>query len=246
MREDTGGAGGGGFAQNVAKLLERVEYRRCETGEDLEAIYRLRYKAYLNHGSVVESPTKITTDRFDDAPNSHRFGIYIDNELVSTVRLHHLTRDTPYSPIMDVFGDMLMPRLMRGETFINPTMLAADPFSSTLHRAIPYVTLRLAVVANSYFNTTNCICVIRDDHTAFYKRIFGAVQVGEPRPYPPFTVKVMLYDSVCSINMQPTLERFPFFRSRPSEQRMLFGRPDEGGLAPLTVLPTARYLLQAA
>ncbi len=26
------------FARNVLDLLERVEYRRCESGEDLEAI----------------------------------------------------------------------------------------------------------------------------------------------------------------------------------------------------------------
>lgn len=181
--------GGSAFADNVATLLERVEYRRCEKGEDLEAIYRLRYKAYRNHGTVPQSAERVTTDLFDDTPNCYRFGVWIDNELVSTVRLHHLTHEQPYSSVMDIFGDIISPRLERGETFINPTMFAADPYFATIYRALPYVTLRLAVVANSHFDTTSCICVIRDDHTAFYKRVFGAVQVGEPRPHPSFTVK---------------------------------------------------------
>ncbi|TIU61115.1 MAG: hypothetical protein E5W25_29540, partial [Mesorhizobium sp.] len=32
------------FARNVSAMLERTEYRRCDKGEDLEDIYRLRYK----------------------------------------------------------------------------------------------------------------------------------------------------------------------------------------------------------
>ncbi len=238
--------GGSAFADNVAALLERVEYRRCEKGEDLEAIYRLRYKAYRNHGTVPQSAERVTTDRFDDTPNCYRFGVWIDNELVSTVRLHHLTHEQPYSSVMDIFGDIISPRLERGETFINPTMFAADPYFATIYRALPYVTLRLAVVANSHFDTTSCICVIRDDHTAFYKRVFGAVQVGEPRPHPSFTVNVMLYDSPCAINMQPTLDRFPFFRSTALERRLLFGQSAKGEVGSLTILPTARYMKNAA
>jgi hypothetical protein len=238
--------GGSAFADNVAALLERVEYRRCEKGEDLEAIYRLRYKAYRNHGTVPQTAERITTDRYDDSPNCYRYGVWIDNELVSTVRLHHLTREMPYSSVMDIFGDLIWPRLERGESFINPTMFAADPHYATIYRALPYVTLRLAVVANTYFDTTSCICVIRNDHTAFYKRVFGAMQVGEPRPHPSFTVNVMLYDSPCAINMKPTLERFPFFRSTALERRLLFGPAARDEVGSLTILPTARYMKSAA
>lgn len=238
--------GGSAFADNVSALLERAEYRRCEKGEDLEAIYRLRYKAYRNHGTIPTSAERMTTDRYDESPNCYRFGVWLDNELVSTVRLHRLTREMPYSSVMDVFGDVIAPRLDRGETFINPTMFAADPYYATVYRALPYVTLRLAVVANTYFDTTSCICVIRNDHTAFYKRVFGSEQVGEPRPHPSFTVNVMLYDSPCAINMQPTLERFPFFRSTALERRLLFGRATKGEVGSLTILPTARYMKNAA
>lgn len=237
---------GSSFSRNVATLLERVEYRRCDSGEDLEAIYRLRYRAYRANQFVAESADRITTDLYDETPNCYRFGVFIDNELVSTVRIHHVTQAEPFAPIMTSFEDVLAPRLERGETFINPTLLAADPQAAVIYRALPYVTLRIAVIANSYFDTTSCICVVRAEHTAFYRRIFGAVQVGEPRAYPPFTVPVMLYDSDCATNMPRTLERFPFFKSKPVEQRLLFARPEGRESAPLTILPTARYLQQAA
>jgi hypothetical protein len=234
------------FVRSVEAVLERCEYRRCETGEDVEAICRLRYKAYRAHGFVPVSRKQMTRDEIDDLPNSYRFGVFIDGELVSTVRIHHLTAEHPHAPVMGVYGDVFEPRLERGETFNNPSLLAADPALTSLHRVLPYVTLRLAVIANDWFGTTATVCLIRDEHTAFYRRTFGAEQVGEPRPYRPFTVPVMLYESNCAQNMRPTERRFPFFCSTPMERRMLFGKPKQGELAPLTVLPTARYGRAAA
>jgi N-acyl amino acid synthase FeeM len=234
------------FARNVLSLLERVEYRRCESGEDLEAIYRLRYKAYRLHGFLSESSDQMMSDALDDAPNCYRFGVFVDDALVCTVRIHHLSPEQPDAPAMTTFGDILRPRLLRGESFINPTLLAAEPEFMATNRALPYITLRLGLVASIYFDATACIGVIRAEHTAFYRRVFGAVQVGQPRNYPPFTVPVMLYDANCALNRERILRRFPFFNSTAIEQRLLFRRPERGETVPLTILPTAKYSLAAA
>ncbi len=240
-------AGGSSFVRNVTELLDRVEYRRCESGEDLEDVYRLRYKSFRTHGLLLaEAPEHKMADALDEAPNCYRFGVYMDNALVSTVRVHHITKQTPFAPIMTVFGDLLRPRLERGESFIDPSRLAIDPDYTSIHRALPYVTLRLAVIANAYFDTTSCVSMIREEHTSFYRRVFGSEQVCEPRLYPPFTMPIYFYESRCDLNMRRTVERFSFFRSTLSEQRMLFGQPDHGGLAPLTILPTAKYMHHAA
>ena len=47
------------FARNVTAMLERTEYRRCDKGEDLEDVYRLRYKSYRfeRHGSGQREPS---------------------------------------------------------------------------------------------------------------------------------------------------------------------------------------------
>ncbi|MEP9387932.1 hypothetical protein [Mesorhizobium sp. KR9-304] len=234
------------FSSKVEALLERIEYRRCESGEDLEDIYRLRYKAYKLHGFIEESSNQMVTDDLDDAPNCYRFGVFIDGELVSTVRIHHISEAEPYGPVMKTFDDILRPRLLRGESFINPTMLAAEPYYRSPLQALPYLTLRLGLVASVYFDATSCIGVVREEHTAFYRRIFGAVPVGEARAYPPISVPVILYDANCAANRQPILKRFPFFKSTPVEQRMLFAKPAKGELAPLTILPTAKYYRDAA
>jgi hypothetical protein len=234
------------FSRSVSALLEHIEYRRCESGEDIEAIYRLRYDAYLASGMITGSSTRIVEDEFDDLPNSYRFGIFIDGELASTIRVHHVHPQMPVSPSVQVFGDELKPRLAAGETFIDPSRFAADSEFSRAFKALPYVTLRLAVAACSYFDVDYCLTAIKEEHTGFYRRIFGSEQTMPSRTYPGLVCPVYLFQSKCSENMAKTIERFPFFKSTPFEQRMLFARPPKGELAPLTILPTAKYMKRAA
>ena len=234
------------FAKSVTALLDRVEYRRCETGEDLEAIYRLRYDSYRATGMVADAASRMVVDEYDELANSYRFAVFIDGELVSTIRLHHVSAEHPRSPSMTVFGDELLPRLQAGETFIDPSRFAADLQVSKQLRVLPYLTIRLAVVACFYFNPTRCLSAIKEEHAAFYKRIFNAKQTLPSRLYPGLTMPVFLYESHPKEIADNTLRRFPFFRSTAAEQRMLFARPGQGELAPLTILPTAKYHRPAA
>lgn len=234
------------FSRNVASFLDRIEYRRCETGEDVEDIYRLRYNSYLAAGMIRAEATPMVVDAYDELPNSYRFGVYYDGHLVSTLRLHHVSADQPSSPSATVFKDTLAPRLAAGQTFIDPSRFAADfEWSSTL-RVLPYLTLRLAVVACKYFQPDYCLTAVKEEHTGFYHRIFRSELATEPRTYPGLTCPVALYESKCSENMDKTIERFPFFKSTAMEQRLLFDRPVTGLHAPLTVLPTAKYMKDAA
>ena len=86
------------FARHVAAMLERTEYRRCMSGEDLESIYRLRYDAYRLNDLVPDNPEHVVHDDYDDLPNCHIFGVYVDGHLVSTIRLHRVTKAMPHSP----------------------------------------------------------------------------------------------------------------------------------------------------
>ena len=170
----------------------------------------------------------MVVDDLDDTPNCYRFGVFIDHELVATVRIHHITKAEPYGPIMRTFDDVLRPRLQRGESFINPTMLASEPHYRSPLRALPYLTLRLGLVASVHFDATSCIGVVRDEHTAFYRRVFGAVQVGQPRAYPPFNVPVVFYDADCATNRRASSGAFRSSnRRRWSSACCLPSRPRE-------------------
>jgi hypothetical protein len=234
------------FVQNVFSLLERTEYRRCEKGDDLQDIYRLRYKAYRMNEVVPDNEDRIIHDELDEVPNVYKFGIYIDQVLVSTLRVHHVTAATPWSASMKTFSDILQPMLDRGVTFVCMSRFGSDPEASKLFPQLPYVTLRLASMACLYFNVPYGLSTVREDHGGFYRRIYRSKKIGPGRPYPGFVKKVELYMTDAHTDQASFFARFPFFQSTPLERRMLFARPAHGELAPLIILPTAKYLDRAA
>lgn len=234
------------FARNVEAMLERTEYRRCDKGEDLEEVYRLRYKSYRSNDMVPDNENHVIHDELDETPNAFRFGVYIDQQLVSTLRIHHVTKATPWSPSTKAFGDIVTPMLERGLTFICPSRFASDPEWSRVYPQIPYLTLRLAGMACFHFNAPYCLSTIREDHAGFYKRIYYAEKISGSRPYPGVFNHVVLYRADVNAIRERSFQRFPFFRSTPMEQRLMFGKPEQGELAPLTILPTAKYYREAA
>lgn len=239
-------AEGSSFARNVTAMLERTEYRRCDRGEDLEDVYRLRYKAYRSNDMIPDNESHVIHDELDEVPNVYRFGIYIDRQLVSTLRIHHVTRLTPWSPSTKAFGDVIGPMLDAGQTFICPSRFASDPEWSRVYPQIPYLTLRLAGMACFHFGAPYCLSTVREDHAGFYRRIYYAERIAGPRPYPGVFNQVVLYRADVNAIRERSFQRFPFFRSTPMEQRLMFGEPPLGELAPLTILPTAKYYRDAA
>lgn len=234
------------FINNVLSLLERTDYRRCDQGEDLEALYRLRYKAYRAIGMVPENIERADHDAFDETPNCYKFGIFIDGHLASTIRLHHVTQSERRSPSTAVFGDLLHPLLDEGASFIDPTRFAVDPDHSRLYPQIPYLTLRLAGMACFHFDAPYCLSAIREEHVAFYRRIYCCQPLGEPRTFPGLNSPISLHVAHVDAIRERSFRRYPFFQSTRLEQRLLFAAPVSGESAPLTVLPTAKYLREAA
>ena len=125
-------------------------------------------------------------DEFDELPNAFCYGIYIDGRLVSSLRLHHVTREHKVSPSYSVFPDVLDPLLEAGHTFIDPGRFTADLEASLAYPALPFLTLRIAVMAVWHFRVKYCLSTVRPEHVAFYRRVFNSTKLGRcpllPRP----------------------------------------------------------------
>src|ERR1700716_4227049 len=105
--------------ERTADPLEHIDYRLAETPEEKDKIYRLRYRAYLREGAILPSESERVTDRYDDLPNNWTFGIYVHGELYSSIRISVLTSEWRLSPSVDLFGDVLHPKLDEGLVFID-------------------------------------------------------------------------------------------------------------------------------
>jgi hypothetical protein len=206
-------------------LFDRVDYRLVETPEERDSIYLLRYRAYLQGGLISPSESRRVSDRYDDAPNVWIFGIFVDGELCGSFRLHVLTSEWRMSYTTELFGDVLHPRLDRGEVFVDPARFVADPEKAQRFPELPYLTVRLAYMACEHFNADTGLAMVRTDHQAFYRRVFLSETITEPRPFPGWdTKKVVLMASDFRNVREKILARFPIMRSNAFERRMLFER----------------------
>jgi hypothetical protein len=205
-------------------LFDRVDYRPIETPEDKDQLYLMRYRAYRQGGLIPPSESERYSDRYDDAPDALTFGIYVDGELCSSIRLHVLTSERRMSYTTELFGDILFPRLDKGEVFIDPARFVADPEKAQRFPELPYLTVRLVFLACEYFNADTGLALVRATHQGFYRRVFLNETIAEPRPFPNALAQVALMASDFRAVRETVLARFPIMRSSAFERRMLFQR----------------------
>jgi N-acyl amino acid synthase FeeM len=205
-------------------LFDRIDYRRIETPEEKDHLYLMRYRAYRHGDLIPPSESGRYSDRYDNAPDAQTFGIYVDGELCSSIRLHVLTPERRMSYTTELFGDILHPRLDKGEVFIDPARFVADPEKAQRYPELPYLTVRLVFLACEYFNADTGLALVRASHQGFYRRVFLNETIAEPRPFPNALAQVALMASDFRKVKERVMDRFPIMRSSAFERRMLFQR----------------------
>lgn len=233
------------FSERISALLEKVDYRLAVTDEDRDAIYRLRYDAYLKEGAIPPSFARRFSDKYDDLDNCLSYAVFVDGELAASLRLHVASASYPKLPALGVFADILVPRLEAGLTIIDPTRFVIDQAIARRHPELPYVTTRIGWMAGEYFRADMILATVRTEHQAFYKRVFGHQTIADARLYPtlikPLSLMILDYFAM----KDRVHQRYPFFRSTLFERRMLF---DLAAAVPATAPGerSERYLPQMA
>lgn len=219
----TSGAGSvSRFAGTLIDLLDRVSYRRVSLSDQFDPVYRLRYEAYRREEFVPINSQRVTVDPYDYSPNVYCYGVYIDEALVSSVRFHHVTPQVQDSPGRSVWPEVLDPVLADGGSYIDPSRFTADHEASLAYPALPFLTLRVVVMAAIHFRARYVLSAVREEHGAFYKRVFSAMQMGEPRNFAELTFPMVLYMADVPLIQDQVFSRYPFFRSTAEERTALF------------------------
>lgn len=225
------------FALTLIDLLDRVHYRRVSVTEQFDPVYRLRYEAYRREEFIPVNSQQITRDSYDEAPNCYCFGVYIDDRLVSSIRLHIVTPQERTSPSRGIWPEVLDGILDKGGSYIDPSRFTADHDASLAFPALPYLTLRMAVMACEHFKATYCISSVRPEHAPFYRRVFGSEQLAGEGYWGELTFPVCLYASYIPVMYPRVITRYPFFNSTAEEREILFGAEPRPVRA---IAPTAR------
>jgi hypothetical protein len=210
------------FAYRVASLSSRIDWARAETTEERQAIFRLRYQAYLREGMIPTNPFERFTDVADSAENSYLFGVYIDGKLASSLRLHIGSKDYPDVPSLEIFPHVLQPLLDAGRVIVDCTHLVADEGLSRQYPVLPYITLRPCMLAAEYFRGDDLLASVRLEHQAFYRRAFNYRVLCEPRQHPPLKKHRSLMSLYFPVAAHQLYEKYPFLCSSAFERVRLF------------------------
>lgn len=222
-------------------LMDDIEYRRVVSREDLEDIGRLRQRSYRAYG-IMHRDSPIIDD-LDRHSHARVFAIHHRGELVSTIRLHHVTSEHRCGTSYELFPDVLGPLLDQGMSFIDSVRHASDP-DLLSELPVPFLTLRLVAMACHYFKASYTLAPVKRSHAALYRRAFGATQFAEERQHPDFSVPFVLFASSYSQLYDSIMfSRYPFFQSLPRERELLYAPLSQLETTPLTIRPTARYAI---
>jgi hypothetical protein len=217
------------FSDRVLRLLERVEHRVASTPDEREAAFRLRFEAYQKIGFLQRSDgDQLYDPRYDDAPNAWITTTFIDGELAGTVRVNIGAGENAVLPGLQVFADVLVPKLSAGQVVAEFTRLAARLSLSSIYPELAYVVMRPAFMAAEHCAADWAVGTPRSEHIAFYRRAFGATVWRPPRDYPGLTAKLACVGAEYRLARQFVELRYPFFKSDPAERERLFGPSRHG------------------
>ena len=74
---------GSSFADRGLELLEKLEYRRADTEEEREEIFRFRYQCYLDERAILPNPEERFTDHYDELGSTWLVGIHFEGRIVA-------------------------------------------------------------------------------------------------------------------------------------------------------------------
>ncbi|RLQ87785.1 hypothetical protein D8780_05775 [Notoacmeibacter ruber] len=210
--------------ERVFHLMDRMTVRRPTTGEDWEDIFRLRYNAYRTRDYIESNENRLDSDHFDFATNTFVFGIYVDEVLAMSIRLHHLNREHPDGPSSESYPDQLLSRIVLGQSFIDCSRFAIDPdLDPTVDRAaLRFMPPRLSAMAALFYEADYILHLVRPRHKAFYQRYFHAETFATGGECGTVTFPVDLTATRIGANDQTMLDRLPFLHSLETERAMLF------------------------
>ncbi len=234
------------FADRMLRLLERVEHRIAKSAAEREAVFHLRYLAYLKNGLLTpRADEQLYDERYDDAPNAKIVMTFIDGALAGTTRINVSADLNAPLPAMGVYPDVIAPHLREGRTLVEMTRLAGSPDLTSFAAELPYVTVRPGFMAAGHFRADFAVATPRAEHMAFYRRVFGFAPWCEPRDYPGLTAKFACMAVDYRAGHKGVTARYPFFQSTSAEREALFG-PVEDGIDAISRAARDRRSFEAA
>lgn len=198
------------MSNQIIDALQHARYRVLSEGQDLEKIYRLRYKCYRRDQSIAANESGLMADAFDETENCVHVAVEMDGMILAAMRLHLVSDISFESPSLEVFPEVLAD-LRHGQTVLDPTRFVTDPDARKERVPLHFLALRIPFLAAMFYDIDLALAPVRSEHIAFYRRYLGYEQAMKPRTYPGLKKPVHLLVAWFREQRDVVLKRTPAF-----------------------------------
>jgi hypothetical protein len=211
--------------QRTAQLLDfsnRVACKVARSYVERDAIFKLRYRSYVDDGLITNNSFGRYIEAADHAANSYLLGLYVDRKLISSLRIQIGSAATSNISSLELFPQFFEPFLGANKTVVDMSCVAADKALARSYRLVPYVVLRSWIIAAEHFNADYIAAAVPPQHQAFYRRALRCElhpKAGQQTHHVPSIGLITLnfaHSAKC------LYENLPFLHSTPSERQQLF------------------------
>lgn len=208
-------------SEKIVETAKLLSYRRAVTDADFEEIGRLRKRACLNSRMYLPTTGDMILETHDFEANAFVFGVYADEQLVSSLRISYLNADARFGLPAELFPDVFNPLVDQGLTFIDPSRLAVDAEAGRDLPGLALLTLRLGHIATAHFDADYCLAVIKHAHSAFYRRVFKATMLASPKRFDHYSHDVSMFGGAHA-SLPSIAARYPVFNFDDRERMALY------------------------
>lgn len=196
--------------EQVVEALKLYRYKVLTDAQDLEELYRLRYKCYRAEQSIASNERRTMTDPFDESANCVQVAVTLDQRILAAVRLHLVSRLCLTSPTLEVFPEILKDTVP-SQTILDPTRFVIDPSARKQRVPLHFLALRIPFLATMFYDIDLALAPVRAEHSAFYRRYLGYEPAMQPREYPGLKKPIHLLTAKVKEQRSAVLARTPVF-----------------------------------
>ncbi len=158
----------------------------CLSPASLQTAFRLRYRAYLAAGAVIENEDNIISDQFDWQPNSFVHLIWYKGQSIATIRSCVYSDEYDWTQVEAIkdFPKAIESHIGSGCRLIESNRFAVEPsFQGRQSLFAQMLLFRVHAINSAVHNCDHIITSVRLKHIPFYQRFLGMEQISESTKY---------------------------------------------------------------
>lgn len=187
--------------------------RQVSDSADLDAVAKVRYRAYRSIDAITPNVQQRFLDEFDRFDNAITFLLVCNGCPVGSIRtFSHRIGGLTSLPALTAYSDAVMRYARHGQRVVESNRFVVDPSHDGAGNLASHYLLRACVLRCHLESADVSLGAVRDRHAPFYRRMLKMTPISEPKFFPGLSVRMRLLACNFKACIQSVSDRSPMLR----------------------------------